>query len=82
MSREERLDKLWECVKGAWKELDPESLFSIAEHKVDVARAVVANDGKKLKKEPHAGARQRTKLAIAATGAPNVKTVMLLQIKI
>ena len=81
MSREERLDKLWECVKGAWEELGPELFFSIAEHKVDVAR-VVANDGKKLKKEPHAGARQRTKLAIAATGAPNVKTVMLLQIKI
>ena len=69
MSREERLDKLWECVEDAWKELDSESLFSIAEHKVDVARAVVANEGKKLKKEPHAGARKRTKLAIAAAGA-------------
>jgi hypothetical protein len=66
MSREERLDKLWECVEDAWEDLDPEKLFSIAEHKVDVAAAIVLNEGRQLKEEPHAGARQRTKHAIAA----------------
>ena len=46
--------------------MEPEGLFSIAEHKLDVARAIVQLDGRQLKKEPYAHARQRTKDAIAA----------------
>ena len=46
--------------------MEPEGLFSIAEHKLDVAKAIVQLDGQQLKKEPHADARQRTKGAIAA----------------
>ena len=50
--------------------MSPQGLFSIAEHKLDVAKAIVQIDGRQLKKEPHTYARKRTKDAIAtARGA-------------
>jgi transposase len=69
MNKEELLDKLWECIFDEWKNLSPETLFSIAEHKVDVAECVIANNGAKMNKEPHGNARKRTKLAIEAACA-------------
>jgi hypothetical protein len=71
MRKDELLDKLWQCIVDAWEALPPESLFSIAEHKVDVATCVIENNGAKMRKEPHASARKRTKLAIEAAGAQN-----------
>ena len=66
MKKKELLDKLWEVIVEEWDKMEPEGLFSIAGHKLDVAKAIVQIDGRKLKKEPHAHARQRTKDAIAA----------------
>ena len=66
MKKKELLDKLWEVIVEEWDKMLPEGLFSIAEHKLDVAKAVVEIDGQKLKKEPHAQARMRTMAAIAA----------------
>ena len=57
------------CLVDAWNELSPEDLYSIAEHKVDVAKAAVANNGGQLRKEPHGGARKRTKAVIEAARA-------------
>ena len=69
MQKEELLDKLWECIVEEWENMSPDALFSIAEHKVDVAKCVIDNDGAKMKKEPHANARKRTELAIEAARA-------------
>ena len=69
MKKEELLDKLWECIVDEWKNLTSEALFSIAEHKVDVAECIIANNGAKMKQEPHGSARKRTKFAIEAACA-------------
>ena len=69
MKKEQLLDKLWECIVDEWKNLTSEALFSIAEHKVDVAKCIIANNGAKMKKEPHGDARKRTKFAIEAACA-------------
>ena len=55
MQKKELLDKLWDVIKEEWDNLSPEGLYSIAEHKLDIARAVLAADGKKILKEPHGG---------------------------
>lgn len=59
-----------------WK-IPPAKLFSIFEHKVDIAKQVIAEGGMKLKKECHGGARKRTIAAILAKRAPgcNVQAV-------
>ena len=64
MKKQELLDKLWEVIKEEWEAMDPAVLHSVAEHKVDVVRSVLAAGGKKLKKEPHAGARKRTRIIL------------------
>lgn len=65
MKKKQLLNKLFEVISEAWESLPPEVLFSIAEHKVDVARTVLELSGKQLAKEPHGGARKRAKLAAA-----------------
>ena len=46
--------------------LDPVSIYSIFEHKVDVAEEIIRLGGNALGQEPHAGARRRTAEAIEA----------------
>ena len=52
-----------------WK-IPPEKIFSIFEHKKDIAEQVIREKGFKLKKECHGGARKRTKTQILAKRAP------------
>jgi len=44
--------------------LDPALIYSIFEHKVDMAKEIIKKKGDKVTKEPHAGARKRTKLDV------------------
>ena len=46
--------------------LDPALIYSIFEHKIDIAKEIIKRKGNKMGKEPHAGARKRTKVAILA----------------
>ena len=69
IKKKELLDKLWAVIKEEWDAMDPTGLFTIAEHKIDVARAVVDADGRKIHKEPHGGARKRTQEKIAKSKA-------------
>lgn len=64
MSKSELLDKMFKVIQEEFWALAPESLFSIAEHKVDIAEEVIKRKGKAIGKEPHAGARKRTARAI------------------
>ena len=48
-----------------WK-IPPAKLYCIFEQKVDIARQVIREGGRKLKVECHGGARKRTEAAIAA----------------
>ena len=40
--------------------MHPAKLFSISEHKYDIAKQVIRNGGKGIMKECHGGARDRT----------------------
>ena len=55
------LDKLWQVVEEEFWELDPALLHSIFEHKKDMAKEIIKQNGYHVKKEPHAGARRRTR---------------------
>ena len=44
--------------------MDPAKLFSISEHKYDIAKQVIRNRGQGIMKECHGGARKRTKMKI------------------
>ena len=55
---EKILDRLWAVVQDEWKKMDPAKLWVISEHKINIARQVVAAEGKKLRKEAHSGARK------------------------
>ena len=46
--------------------MPPEKIFSIFEHKIDVCKEIIRLEGAALRKEPHAGARKRTRAAIEA----------------
>jgi hypothetical protein len=65
-SNKQLKDHLWKVIQEEWEKLSPRLLYTLAEHKVDVAKAVLAEGGQAIKKEPHDGARARTKAAIAA----------------
>lgn len=69
MTKKEQLDLLYEIIEEEFMNMDPAGLYSIAEHKVDICRQIVARNGKKVKKEDHGGARRRTRQAIAAAKA-------------
>ena len=60
------LDKLWQVVEEEFWELDPALLHSIFEHKKDMAKEIIKQNGYHVKKEPHAGARRRTRKYIEA----------------
>ena len=64
------LTKIYEVVEEEFWKIPPEKIFSIFEHKVDIARQVITEGGMKLKKEVHGGARKRTVAAILAKRAP------------
>ena len=51
---------------GTWRKMDPAKLYSISEHKYDIAKQVIRAGGKPILKECHAGARKRTNDAIKA----------------
>ena len=57
-------------LRGGVLEDPPEKIFSIFEHKKDIAEQVIREKGFKLKKECHGGARKRTKTQILAKRAP------------
>ena len=46
--------------------MDPGKLYSISEHKIDIAHQVIREGGKKIKKEVHGGARLRRDAALEA----------------
>ena len=53
-----------EAIEEEFWKIDPALIYSIFEHKVDMAKEIVRLGGDKVKKQPHAGARRRTKLAV------------------
>ena len=59
-------DRLWEVIQEEWREMDPAKLYSISEHKYDIAKQVIREGGKPILKECHGGARKRTNDAIKA----------------
>jgi hypothetical protein len=59
-------DALWEVIQDEWRKMDPAKLYSISEHKYDIAKQVIRAGGKPILKECHAGARKRTNDAIKA----------------
>jgi hypothetical protein len=59
-------DALWEVIQDEWRKMDPAKLYSISEHKYDIAKQVICAGGKPILKECHAGARKRTNDAIKA----------------
>ena len=69
-SQDAALDKLWAVIKEEWDNLDPEKLYSIAEHRLNVAQEVIDRKGQRILKEPHGGARKKTKRDLAAAAAP------------
>ena len=57
----------WEVILEEWRNMDPAKLFSISEHKYDIAKQVIQvirNGGKGIMKECHGGARKRTAMKI------------------
>ena len=67
--RKELLDHLWAVIEEEFYLIDPEVLYVIAEHKLDIAKQIKACGGARLLKEVHGGARKRTKDDIAAAKA-------------
>ena len=67
---DELLNKLYEVIEEEFWKIPPEKIFSIFEHKKDIAEQVIREKGFKLKKECHGGARKRTKAQILAKRAP------------
>ena len=63
------LDKLFEVIEEEFWLMDPEKLYTIFEHKVDIAKQIVHIGGGKILKEVHGGARKRTQIALAAKKA-------------
>ena len=63
------LDRLWKIIEGEFWKIPPSKIYCIFEHKVDIAKQVIREGGRKLKCESHGGARKRTELAIAAAAA-------------
>ena len=57
-------DKLWEVIQEEWRNIDPAKLYSISEHKLDIANQVIRAKGKKIKVEDHGGARNRRNEAV------------------
>ena len=41
--------------------MDPEQLYQIAEHQIDMAKKIRDTGGRPVLKEPHGGARKRTR---------------------
>jgi hypothetical protein len=68
--RKKLLHHLWAVFEEGFWRIDPEVLYVIAEHKLDIAKQTKAIGGAKLKKEAHGGAHKRTKDDIAAAKAP------------
>ena len=68
-TQEEALNKLWAVIKEEWDKLDPEKLYSISEHRLNVAKEVIKREGQPLLKEPHGGARKKTKLDVHGAAA-------------
>lgn len=58
--------KIFQVVEEEFWKLDPSLLYSIFEHKIDVAKEIIKVKGNMLGKQPHAAARKRTRLAIEA----------------
>eukprot|EP01047_Picozoa_sp_COSAG01_P069682 COSAG01_NODE_10374_length_2182_cov_2.667787_1_plen_95_part_00 len=69
MDQKTALNKLWAIIEDEFWKIPPAKLYCIFEHKVDIARQVIREGGRKLKIECHGGARKRTELAIAASAA-------------
>ena len=71
-SQEDALNKLWAVTKEewTWDNLDPEKLYSISEHRLNVAEEVIRCEGQPLLKEPHGGARKKTNLSSTFTAPP------------
>jgi hypothetical protein len=67
--RKELLDHLWAVIEEEFYLIDPEVLYVIAEHKLDIAKQIKACGGARLLKEVHGGACKRTKDDIAAAKA-------------
>ena len=67
--RKELLDHLWAVIEEEFYLIDPEVLYVIAEHKLDIAKQIKACGGAWPMKEVHGGARKRTKDDIAAAKA-------------
>ena len=68
------LDKIWDVTKESFESFPPEKIYSIFEHKLDVAREIVKLGGAALREEPHDGARKRTREAILAARHPGWTT--------
>ena len=49
---------LWNVIEEEYWDMDPALLYSIFEHKTDVANKIVELKGQNLEKEPHAGAHE------------------------
>ena len=60
------LNLLWKVIEEEFWAMPPEKIFSIFEHKIDVCKEIIRLEGAALRKEPHAGARKRTRAAIEA----------------
>lgn len=52
-------DKLWEVIQEEWRNMDPAKIYSISEHKYNIAKQVIDAKGKKITVERHGGARQK-----------------------